>query len=83
MLQIQRYEERGDAPAQAILQANSQARAIRKAIETQEELERIKERVVRVCFVLFFYFIAFVDNCEPLLNVFFYFIFSRRWIRMI
>ena len=48
MLELQRYEERGDAPARAILQANSQARAIRKAVETQEELSKIKERVTRV-----------------------------------
>lgn len=54
MLQIERYEERGDAPSQAILQSNAKARAIRKAIETQEELEQIKERVIRVG--IWFYF---------------------------
>jgi len=51
MLELQRYEERGDGPAQAILQANSQARAIRKAVETREELERIRERVTQVTIV--------------------------------
>ncbi|EDO32181.1 predicted protein [Nematostella vectensis] len=39
--------ERGDAPAQAILQANSRAQALRKATETQEELTKIRERVTR------------------------------------
>lgn len=52
MLQLHRYEERGDGPAQAILQSNSQARAIRKAVETREELDRIKERVTQVSFYI-------------------------------
>eukprot|EP00794_Sanderia_malayensis_P019487 gene19487-21412_t len=36
---------RGDAPAQAVIHANAQAMALRKAAETQEELGKINERV--------------------------------------
>ena len=42
------FSERGDAPAQAVLQDNSRARALRKAAETQEELTLINDRVSRV-----------------------------------
>lgn len=37
--------KRGDAPAQAVLHANSQAMSLRKAAETQEELGKINDRV--------------------------------------
>ncbi len=41
---------RGDAPAQAVLHANAQAMALRKAAETQEELGKINERVDKVIY---------------------------------
>ena len=37
--------ERGDAPALAVLRANAEQQALRQAIETQEELQKIKDRV--------------------------------------
>ena len=45
MLKSESYLERGDAPAQAVLRANAEQQAVRKAIETQEELHKIRERV--------------------------------------
>jgi hypothetical protein len=55
MMELDRYGERGDAPAQSIIRANSHARAIRKAAVTQEELLRIKERVIRVQYITLLY----------------------------
>jgi hypothetical protein len=45
MLRSESYLERGDAPAQAVLRANAEQQSVRKAIETQEELHKIRERV--------------------------------------
>jgi hypothetical protein len=45
MLKSESYLERGDAPAQAVLRANAEQQAVRKAIATQEELHKIRERV--------------------------------------
>ncbi len=42
------FLKRGDAPAQAVIHANAQAMALRKAAETQEELGKINERVEKV-----------------------------------
>ena len=42
------FLKRGDAPAQAVLHANSQAMSLRKAAETQEELGKINDRVEKV-----------------------------------
>ena len=39
---------RGDGPAQAVLHANAQAMALRKAAETQEQLGEINDRVEKV-----------------------------------
>lgn len=45
MLESEGYEERGDAPAKAVLRANADQQAVRQAIETQEELQKIRHRV--------------------------------------
>lgn len=37
--------DRGDAPALAVIRANAEQKALRKAVETQEELHRIRERI--------------------------------------
>jgi hypothetical protein len=54
MLKSESYLERGDAPAQAVLRANAEQLALRKAIETQEELHKIHERVCIVSIEQFF-----------------------------
>ena len=48
MLTESGFLQRGDAPAQAVLHANAQAMALRKAAETQEELGKINDRVEKV-----------------------------------
>lgn len=45
--------DRGDGPAQAVLQENSRARSLRKVAETQEELAFIRERVAKVQGVIY------------------------------
>ena len=54
MLESEGYEERGDGPAQAVLRANAEQQAVRQAIETQEELRRIRQRVCVVSNSVFF-----------------------------
>ena len=46
------FFERGDAPAQAVIHANAQARSLRKAAETQEELREVSDRVSQVTLVV-------------------------------
>lgn len=41
--------ERGDAPAQAVLDRNARSKAKRIADETKEELAEVMNRVDRVC----------------------------------
>lgn len=53
MLESEGYEERGDGPAKAVLRANAEQQAVRQAIETQEELQRIRQRVCVVSSVFF------------------------------
>lgn len=45
MLESEGYLERGDGPAKAVLRANAEQQAIRRAMETREELEKIRNRV--------------------------------------
>lgn len=80
MFEIDRYKERGDAPAQNILRSNSHSRAIRKAAETQEELEKIKERVIRVS--KNFMYLQTKKSMFSKFNID-DFLYSRPWILMI
>ena len=73
MLKSETYLERGDAPAQAVLRANAEQQAVRKAIETEEELHKIRERVCIVSVNRFFLYLRMILG----LSAFTFFVCSR------